>query len=190
MVRWEKMRRLLRYLYLKVMRQQGKPETVAGGVALGVLIGFVAPPGVQTVVAVALAPLLRCNPIAAACAVWVSNPLTMPFLYPLGLSMGSWITGLPIVHAVPTDDDRIWAFITDFRRYGRTIIMLLTGLTFMGAIASVCSYYSSKFLVIQYRHQRQEHRLKRMRKRLEVEARPAREIPGDGDAPRGPKGRR
>ncbi len=172
-MKWEKTRRLLRFLYLKVMRQQGKPETVAGGVALGVLIGFITPPGIQTVMAIALAPLLRCNPVAAACAVWVSNPLTMPIIYPMGLSIGAWVTGLPIVHSVPTDDERIWIFITDFRRYGRTIIMLLTGLSFMGAIASVISYYTSKLLVIQYRHRRQEYRLKRMRQRLAKEARDA-----------------
>ncbi len=166
-LKWDELKRVIRFLYLKIMRQQGKPETVAGGVALGAFLGFVVPPGMQTVVAFGLAPLMRCNPIAAACAVWVSNPLTMPIIYPLGLTLGSWITGLPIRHAVPTDDERIWAFITDFSRYGRSIIMLVTGLTFMGAIASVISYYVTKVFVIEYRKRIHERRLRRIKRKLE-----------------------
>lgn len=146
------LRRRFRYLWLRVLRQKDEPERVAGGAALGVLIGFMFPPGVQTIVALAVAPLLRCNLVAAALTTWVTNPLTIPFIYPAALWLGKRITGLNIrENTVPVQDERFWAFITDFRLHGRAALLLGVGLVTMGAVTALPVYYATKAGVSRFR---------------------------------------
>ena len=135
------------FFVVKVLRDQGRPEKIPGGLALGVFVGFAFPPGVQTVIAVALSPLLRVSPIAAAIAVWVTNPFTIPFIYATSLYLGSLITDLPLPRMVPTEDEKLWRFITDWRTHSRTIMLLWVGLVTLGGIASFITFYLARVLV-------------------------------------------
>lgn len=158
MVNWERIRRRTRLLYLRVLRQQGKPETIAGGVALGAFLGFLLPPGIQTIVALGLAPILRCNPIGAACGVWVTNPVTMPVIYPAALALGSRITGLPVREVIPVDETEFWHFMSRLPSQSRLVFIIGTGLAAMGAVSSFVLYYATKWLVIAYRGERDRRR--------------------------------
>jgi uncharacterized protein len=151
-------RRTLRYHWLRVMRQKEKPERIAAGSSLGVFFGLVMPPGTQMILAAAAAPFLRCNVVAAMLFTWITNPFTIPLIYPLALNLGELITGLTVRETIPTEDERFWAFITNFRMHGRAIILLLVGLMTLGGILSLPTYYSVKYAVSRYR--------KRLRRRV------------------------
>ncbi|MDX9972080.1 MAG: DUF2062 domain-containing protein [FCB group bacterium] len=151
------MRRRMRYLWLRVLRQKDEPERIAGGMALGVFLGFLFPPGVQMIVALALAPLFRFNLLASALGTWVTNPLTIPFIYPTALSLGMYITGLDTHNeSVPLEDERFWAFITDFRLHGRAAVLLGAGLLTMGAASALPVYYATKGAVFRFQRRRRK----------------------------------
>lgn len=179
-------KRRLKYLYLKVVRQGGSPDRIARGVALGTFLGFLLPPGTQTVVALALAPILRCNAVGAACAVWVTNPLTMPIIYPAALSLGSWVTGLPITGGVPTDEERFWSFVSRMPGGGRIVFIVAVGLTIFGAVSSIAAYYGTRALVLAYRERRRAIRGLRALHHRRTHPKPARR--GRGAQPGGADG--
>jgi hypothetical protein len=177
------MKRSLRYLYLRTVRQSGSPEQIAGGMALGIFLGIAAPPGVQMVLAFALASFLGLNRPMAVAAVFISNPFTMPFIYPLALEIGVWISGVQVRNDVPLDEDEFWGYVLNFRAHGRAIILMLTGCAFMGAVGSIAGYYATKYAVIGYRIGRQHSRQHRRQRRIDRAKHEVEEAKGNGRFP-------
>ncbi|MDB2705133.1 DUF2062 domain-containing protein [Pseudomonadota bacterium] len=70
-------------------------RSVAGGLALGLFIGFMPILG-QMVVAAAIAIFLRVNLPVSVMAVWVSNPLTIAPLYFFVYRVGARILQMPV----------------------------------------------------------------------------------------------
>ncbi len=75
-------------------------ESVAKGIAVGVACGWIPLP-FHTVIAIFLAIVMDCNIPLAVTAIWVANPLTMPFMYYFAYELGRKIMGvhLPAMHA-------------------------------------------------------------------------------------------
>lgn len=147
----QRLQRLFRYLYLRILRQKGSPGQIAGGVALGTFFGFLLPPGTQMAAMLVLSPLLRCNLVGALAAVWVSNPFTMPFIYSSALPIGNFLTGITIRGSAPLEEETFWQIVFDFQRNSRFVIVMMTGLTAMGALAAPVAYYLTRTAVITYR---------------------------------------
>lgn len=82
-----------RWHWRKVLRARDTPHAIAGGVAIGVILGFTPFFGLKTVLAVGVAWLLRCSRIGAVVAVTLHD-VTLP-LAPLLLSweykIGRWL---------------------------------------------------------------------------------------------------
>jgi len=85
--------RLIRYFYLKLVRLKDKPHTVALGLAIGVGVGFTPTIPIQTYIALALAFLFKGSKLAAVMGVWISNPLNMAAFYYMDYKVGKWILG-------------------------------------------------------------------------------------------------
>jgi hypothetical protein len=81
-------------LLLRLLRLRAQPDEIAKGFALGIFIGMTPTIGGQMLIAVFFAMLLRQNKIAAAIAVWISNPLTAPFIYGLEYETGRYLLGM------------------------------------------------------------------------------------------------
>ncbi|PLX85187.1 MAG: DUF2062 domain-containing protein [Desulfuromonas sp.] len=79
---------------LRFVRLRGSPEEIAKGLALGIFIGMTTTFGIQMVLAVFFAMLLRENKLAAILGVWISNPVTAPFIYALEYEAGRSMLGL------------------------------------------------------------------------------------------------
>jgi len=77
------------------------PHAIAGGVAIGVFVGFTPLFGVKTLLSLGLAYALRCNPIAAVIAVSLHDVLIpfAPFLMRLEYDIGYWMLSHP--HHLP-----------------------------------------------------------------------------------------
>lgn len=84
--------RAARYLYLRFLRLQGDPYSLALGVAIGLFFGVTPLFPVQTVIIFFVAGLLRGNLIAALVSSFaVSNPLTWLPQYYFSWRLGNWL---------------------------------------------------------------------------------------------------
>ncbi len=84
--------------FLRFARLNGSPDDIAKGMALGIFIGMTPTFGFQMAIAIFCAWLLQENKIAAVVGVWVTNPLTAPFIYALEYETGRVLLGLPHIH--------------------------------------------------------------------------------------------
>lgn len=79
---------------LKFIRLRGTPDEIAKGMALGIFIGMTPTFGFQMAIAIFFAFLLRENKLAAVLGVWITNPVTAPFVYALEYESGRLLLGM------------------------------------------------------------------------------------------------
>jgi len=78
------------------MRQlEGNPHYIALGMAVGIFVSITPIIPLQTIVAIALAFLVRGSKSAAALGTWLSNPLTIPVVYYANYKLGCMLLGYP-----------------------------------------------------------------------------------------------
>ena len=82
-------RRLLQWLWA----QEGSHGQRARGLAAGIFCGCFPFFGLQTLLGVALASVVRGNHLLAAAGTWISNPFTYVPLYWFNYQLGSWLLG-------------------------------------------------------------------------------------------------
>lgn len=73
--------RAVKLQLVRFVRLRGAPDDIAKGVALGIFIGMTPTLGFQMLIAVFMAMLLQENKLAAGLGVWITNPVTAPFIY-------------------------------------------------------------------------------------------------------------
>jgi len=84
--------RAARYYYLKFLRLQGDPHSLALGVAVGLFVGITPTIPLHTALILILAWILRGNILAALIAATaISNPLTWLPQYYFCWRLGSWL---------------------------------------------------------------------------------------------------
>ncbi len=85
--------RPFKLFYIRFIRLRGAPEEIAEGMALGIFIGMTPTMGAQILIAIFVAALLRKNKIAAALGVFITNPVTAPFIYGFEYELGRYLLG-------------------------------------------------------------------------------------------------
>lgn len=106
---------------------------LAGGLALGLFIGFTPTMGVQVLLSGLAAYFLRVNiPVALVCSL-VTNPFTAAVIYPLQYQLGVWLIGVP----TPEQMEGVSLAMRGFVRYARP---LWAGSLFVSAVAAVIGY--------------------------------------------------
>jgi uncharacterized protein (TIGR03546 family) len=85
--------RILR-AYSRFLKLRGEPREIALGFSLGIMVGMSPFLGFHTIIAVFLAAMLKWNKIAAAVAVFITNPFTAPVIYPVTLFVGKKVLGV------------------------------------------------------------------------------------------------
>jgi uncharacterized protein (DUF2062 family) len=83
----------LRRRLLWLWQQEGSHGQRARGLAAGVFTGCYPFFGLQILLGVALASLMRGNHLLAAAGTWISNPLTSLPLYWFNYQVGCWLLG-------------------------------------------------------------------------------------------------
>jgi uncharacterized protein (DUF2062 family) len=73
--------------YLSINR-----KSISRGVLIGLFIGFIPMP-MQMLAVIAFIPFIRFNVPIAISMVWLSNPITMPFMYYMEYQTGNFILG-------------------------------------------------------------------------------------------------
>ncbi|NJL47935.1 MAG: DUF2062 domain-containing protein [Leptolyngbyaceae cyanobacterium SM2_5_2] len=148
-------RRKLRYFYLRFVRLQGSPEYLARGMASGIFSGSFPLFGLQIIIGVTLATIVRGNRIMAAAATWVSNPFTYLPIFAFNYQVGQWLLG-----GEPTQGFTDLDSLKGWMDMGTDVsVKLMLGSTVVGAVASVASYYFGLPIIRRLR----EHRSSKIR---------------------------
>ncbi len=120
---------------LRLLRIRKSPDEIAKGLALGVFIGMTPTFGFQMVIAIFFALLLSENKIAAAVGVWITNPLTAPFIYALEYESGRLVMGMGRAH-LPAE-----LTFSAFRELGHEVIVpLCLGSLIYGILCAALTY--------------------------------------------------
>jgi uncharacterized protein (DUF2062 family) len=141
--------RSLKRFYGRFLRIRGHPRETALGLALGIFIGMTPSIGIQMATAVLVAALFKWNKISAATGVWITNPLTAPFIYSInyligarlleikgGYSLTPEISVAGISHMLHSAPEIFWA--------------LLVGGAVLGLPLAVAGYYFCYAAITRY----------------------------------------
>lgn len=118
-------------------------KTMAGGLALGVFIALTPTVGTQMLISGLAAYFLRVNiPVAVACA-WITNPITIPIIYPLQYKLGVLVCGNSDMSELAHYGNKIKTFI----KYAKPLWIgsLISG-AFFGVISYVAVVFSWNFI--------------------------------------------
>ena len=142
--RWKRLRE-------KMVRDPLPPESVAAGWALGVFVGFAIPFGLQLIVSVPLAIMMRVSKVGATLGTFVTNPATIFFLYPAQ----TWVVynllfGSREMGELPTE----WTRQTVMALSGPVIISFFLGGLAIAMVASPVTYHVVKRIVIRQRRRK------------------------------------
>ena len=141
----------LKSLREKMVRDPLPPESVAAGWALGVFVGFAIPFGLQLIVSVPLAIMMRVSKVGATLGTFVTNPATIFFLYPAQ----TWVVynlvfGSREMGELPTE----WTRQTVMALSGPVIISFFLGGLALAMVLSPITYHVVKQIVIRQRRRK------------------------------------
>ena len=124
------------------------PEDVAAGWALGMFIGCSVPFGLQLIVSVPLAIMMRVSKIGATIGTLITNPLTIFFIYPAQTwVMYNILFGNHEMGELPTE----WTRESVMALSGPVIISFFLGGLALALILSPITYFIVKRIVIRQR---------------------------------------
>ncbi len=132
----------------KMLSDPLPPEDVAAGWALGMFVGCSIPFGLQLVVSVPLAIMMRVSKIGATVGTLVTNPLTIFFIYPAQTwAMYNILFGRREMGDLPAE----WTRESVMAMSGPVIISFFLGGIVLALILSPITYFVVKRIVIGYR---------------------------------------
>jgi hypothetical protein len=144
----------LKELYKKIKSLQGDPHYVAMGASIGVFVGITPTIPLHTVIALGLAFALKSSKPAAAIAVWVSNPVTIPLFYYTSFKFGALILG----HELTLNPQL--ASVSQLLQMGWDVTLAtIVGGALLGIVPAVATYFLtySLFQKLRLRHARRIH---------------------------------
>ncbi|WP_114993855.1 DUF2062 domain-containing protein [Synechococcus sp. UW179A] len=133
-----------------IWQQEGTPGQRARGLAAGIFCGCFPIFGLQTLVGIALASVVRGNHLLAAAGTWISNPFTYLPLYWFNYRIGALLLGpgreWPGFDAVNPDG---------FSQLGWSVISrLLLGSSITGAVSAALGWWLSLNWLLQQQRKR------------------------------------
>jgi uncharacterized protein (DUF2062 family) len=152
-------------LYVKILQQEGTPESLARGVAIGLFNGMFFPVGTQTLPALICAFIFRANKVLSVLFTLISNPANVFLLYPIQCYTGSLIIGNPLKLGELNEKFRDFLDVMSmdaFMALGWDIIVsFVVGGAFYGAVLGVIGYKLTYRMVSAHRSKKAMRRLNR-----------------------------
>ncbi|HBM16213.1 MAG TPA: hypothetical protein DD381_07740 [Lentisphaeria bacterium] len=157
---WNRILRLTKSFFLKILRSNHSINRVSLAVAIGIFVGCFVPPGLHTAVVLALAFIFRLDKLISFATTWIVNPYTMPILYPSFCYLGSRfidpsLTFKHIEHLLlKSIKDSSW---DSFKIIGEELFFsfLIGGLAF-GLVLGLAGYLITYFSLRVYRNRKIE----------------------------------
>ena len=132
-------------------------KMIANGLLVGLFWAFIPMP-MQMLAVLATTPFIRFNILIAFAMVWLSNPLTMPFMYYLEYITGNFILGYEGVNNIKLTLDWFTEYFDDI------MVPLYAGAIFYSITVSSFIYYLSTHLWIKSVHK--EKRIKTNKRKV------------------------
>ncbi len=143
-------------LYRRFKALQGDPHYIAMGTAIGVFVGFTPTIPLHTAIAIGLAFIFKASKPAAVIAVWVGNPVTIPFFYYAAFEMGKLMIGhdMPLHGTIPG--------VTQLVKMGWDVALaMIVGGAILGIVPAVAAYFIAFHLFRRVKARRQARKSKR-----------------------------
>lgn len=150
--------RHIHYYYYRLLRLQDSPEAIARGATVGVFWGFFPFFGLQMVLAVMTATLVRGNRLVAMATTWVSNPFTYVPIYAFNFHIGQILLRSQDIDLTDVD----WTSSELFYLGGKFALTLGLGCFVAGSIVAMLTY--SLTVPALYRLRRLRHHRRRSRR--------------------------
>ena len=144
-------RRLFRYLQVRFLRMRSSPEAIARGIAAGVFAGSFPLMGLQMIIGVAIASIVRGNRVMAAASTWISNPLTYVPLFWLNFQVGRWLLRFPPTTELSIDSSS-WHWNTFMSMGVQVFFSLMVGSFVVGLAVSVLGYFVGLAIARRVQH--------------------------------------
>jgi uncharacterized protein (DUF2062 family) len=138
-----RLRRFADYLYDRFFRLHGSPEQIAWGAAVGFFVAMSPTIGFQTCLAVPIAAFFKVSKVAAAATVWLTNPVTAPFIYGFNYMIGAKLLGYPLNAALFSSPSRA----TFWHGSAEVLLSLIVGGALIGIVVSVTGYFVTLWMV-------------------------------------------
>ncbi len=141
---------LLRHkAFERFIKLHGHPREIALGFALGIFVGMSPTYGFQIALGIFLAALFKWNKISAAVGVWITNPVTAPFIYGGTYYLGASVLGID--SSFSAESMFSVSFVTEFIKNTPLIFAtLMLGGILVGMPLAVISYFVSYALLKRY----------------------------------------
>ena len=126
----------IREIAQRVKKLEGDPHFISMGIAIGVFVSITPTMPFHTVIAVALAFMLRSSKAAAAIGVWFCNPISAPFFYLGSYKLGMFIFG----NSAPFDVK--YESVLELLKLGMDVtIAMIAGGIILGILPGFASYF-------------------------------------------------
>ena len=140
----------VRTAYSRFLKIRGEPRQIAYGLALGIFIGMTPFMGFHTLMALFLAAVCKWNKITAMAGVFITNPLTAPFIYPVTYVVGNAVIG--VSHIPHPENVLSFEAAADLVRHSPLILAdLMAGGIIIGLPLSIAAYWIALAAVENYR---------------------------------------
>jgi len=154
----------IKLISLRLIKHSGTPDYVGRGVIIGLFVAFAVPYSMQMLVAFPLAVFCHGNRFAALLSTWITNPLTIPLIYPVQCLVGSYLIGRPlslIVIRQLMSDMIASPSLKVLMNFGEDLLFsFFAGGILFGALAAALGYPLTIIVVRKYRERRSEQKVK------------------------------
>ncbi len=167
--RWHRARR---FIAQKVLHTGDSPHAIALGAGVATFIAFLPLVGLQTIIAVSIAALVRANKAVCIPIVWVTNPLTMGPIY-----YGCYALGRLVIPPAWSGDEAGLGRLIELAKttslfqaaFWKDIFYVLigagldlwVGCALVGLVLSLVAYFVVRGSVIGYRERRRQRMIRR-----------------------------
>ncbi|MFC1534551.1 DUF2062 domain-containing protein [Thermodesulfobacteriota bacterium] len=142
--------RILKKVYERFLKIRGDSKKIALGFALGLFLGVSPSMGFQIGIAVFLAAILKWNKISAAVGVWITNPITAPFIYGLTYLIGARLLRIKKTFN-PEQELNLEMISSMLSKTPEVIWALVLGGIILGLPVAVAGYIFSYSAITKYR---------------------------------------
>ena len=143
-------RAYFRRLREKMVHDPLPPEDIAAGWALGVFVGCAVPFGLQLIISIPLALMMRVSKIGATLGTLITNPVTIFFIYPAQtFVVNKLLFGGSLTYSRLAETEWTWAAV---RRLGAEVMAsFFLGGFLLAIVLTPIAYFFVKRIVVRTR---------------------------------------
>ena len=153
-----------------IVREPLPPESIAAGWALGMFVGCSVPFGLQLLIAIPLSAMMRVSKLGASLGTFITNPVTIIFIYPAQCWVGSRIIRSPLtwdyIRGVCSRLTEVSLFAPDTwgilaQLGGKVLCSFFFGGFCLAAVMTPATYFFIKTLVLTHRRRKEVRRARK-----------------------------